>query len=1030
MHDMEERKKRKRRSYNCELCKLLKIKCDLQIPCLSCVKFNRVEKCLRNPPRPPSKDELYEISKRRQRFMQKKKNEGDQKTEIPKNIKQERVDNQYSLFPISQSPFQETQPINQPVNQPINQPLNQPINHQPLNQVLNQPPLNQPLNQPLHQPLHHIQSPPIQSPHIESPFSISPHISPHIQSPYNHLQSPHNLSPNVRGQGNDYQDNNLMARGNIFPTLMYSYWKDTDIDRNMSEAHLTHPQNIQIPHFTTIQNMIPQNNIQNGTNLINTNILNTNIPNNTNILNNLNSTVPLQNSPQSSISGLTSRLPFIWENTAAPIVPDVSKMSVILPGPILAEEHRQDEHPKVSISSEEIDQITLHAPSFDQMKKFLDIYKRVENEHIVVLLPYDNILSDVKKALHGLQLGSTQLSVNEVRMLSLAYAMFSVGLLLLSSNKTDDISNMDETIQRWVSLSKSLRVKVMHYEKLADAIFLIQWYFVVKCLYTFQMRMVDNFLEYDSLLNYVVMNRKFMDMISESLLERQAESLSESSSERTDQHLPLVGVQSSNSSPLHNLSPNIHCYTPGTCIHTEAVYSGKKEGNQKQKHNGKHIENLKHEADSNLHYCPNGFNSETFESTSCEECMKNKDVSLISNNSKSTPSFIYPTSGDFKVIARHWVQLRLVELQFQFFPCQGMLRALRQMKDTLTPNRELLEAVYGKNYSEVSDPLQMFQVLLWGLYYQRTQTRHNPRSLIYLYLQLYADVAALVAELDIVDWTSGFVKGRDVAEESVAGSQSLNLLVENQTVLWIFVRWLSFLRLEHGYFPTLRYMSYYTTMMNMFNYFLTASSSCPDLMKILGRGYSFTFLYLFYASAVYQGIFMVLLHSFSRGTETYAIDLRRLFDEIYEKYCRAVSILSSICVNPLFERITALAGAFPGFLQQMERKESAKDALAALTAYISPDDNDLLIKICFGLQDTLERYAEVVWDGFVQLRTNKKLLISKDTVVDESFMEGLRGEFRGMKYDKKTVDEYMEAVVDVARGWDGKSQENDIKVEI
>lgn len=70
--DTTTKPKRQRRSYSCGPCKLLKIKCDLQIPCTACKKFNRVNRCLLQPPQPPSQQELSKIQERKKRTTIKK----------------------------------------------------------------------------------------------------------------------------------------------------------------------------------------------------------------------------------------------------------------------------------------------------------------------------------------------------------------------------------------------------------------------------------------------------------------------------------------------------------------------------------------------------------------------------------------------------------------------------------------------------------------------------------------------------------------------------------------------------------------------------------------------------------------------------------------------------------------------------------------------------------------------------------------------------------------------------------------------
>ncbi|KGK36708.1 hypothetical protein JL09_g4143 [Pichia kudriavzevii] len=73
-HDLHicKKKKRARRSYNCGPCKKHKIKCDMEIPCGNCKKYNRVDACLKNPPNPPSKELNAIREERKRKYLEKK----------------------------------------------------------------------------------------------------------------------------------------------------------------------------------------------------------------------------------------------------------------------------------------------------------------------------------------------------------------------------------------------------------------------------------------------------------------------------------------------------------------------------------------------------------------------------------------------------------------------------------------------------------------------------------------------------------------------------------------------------------------------------------------------------------------------------------------------------------------------------------------------------------------------------------------------------------------------------------------------
>lgn len=66
--------KRFRRSYNCGPCKKHKIKCDTKIPCSNCTKYKREDLCYKEPPNPPSKEQLFITTERRRKYLQKKAN--------------------------------------------------------------------------------------------------------------------------------------------------------------------------------------------------------------------------------------------------------------------------------------------------------------------------------------------------------------------------------------------------------------------------------------------------------------------------------------------------------------------------------------------------------------------------------------------------------------------------------------------------------------------------------------------------------------------------------------------------------------------------------------------------------------------------------------------------------------------------------------------------------------------------------------------------------------------------------------------
>lgn len=64
--------RRSRRTYSCGPCKRYKMKCNLELPCLLCIRTRREHQCRENPPNPPSEKERIVQQERRSRNSRRK----------------------------------------------------------------------------------------------------------------------------------------------------------------------------------------------------------------------------------------------------------------------------------------------------------------------------------------------------------------------------------------------------------------------------------------------------------------------------------------------------------------------------------------------------------------------------------------------------------------------------------------------------------------------------------------------------------------------------------------------------------------------------------------------------------------------------------------------------------------------------------------------------------------------------------------------------------------------------------------------
>ncbi|KAG0677335.1 hypothetical protein C6P40_001749 [Pichia californica] len=123
------KKKRFRRSYNCGPCKNHKIKCDMQIPCGNCQKYDRIDQCLKCPPTPPTYQQYIIKQQRKQKYLEKR-----YKLKFPKQ--QFMLESKFSESNINDHVIQSTIPNNNYISNRIDIPL-QHVNSTNINTNLN-----------------------------------------------------------------------------------------------------------------------------------------------------------------------------------------------------------------------------------------------------------------------------------------------------------------------------------------------------------------------------------------------------------------------------------------------------------------------------------------------------------------------------------------------------------------------------------------------------------------------------------------------------------------------------------------------------------------------------------------------------------------------------------------------------------------------------------------------------------------------------------------------------------------------------
>ncbi|KAG7662954.1 uncharacterized protein J8A68_003544 [[Candida] subhashii] len=817
--------KRQRRSYSCGPCKLLKIKCDLQIPCSSCKKFKRISRCLLQPPQPPSQEELNKIKQRKTRT----------------NIKKLKLTGTTIGSPnVSTS--------SSTVNNEIVTAYNS--NLESIPSLINR---MSTVSKSSHHHIHNVAK------KKKKNLSIS-HPSGHLRlqpEPIDMKSKPpiafitsqfgQNItsSPSQLHQQQQLQEQYPYANDNLLDRL---YYQDTF---RMYELTM-----VDIRRIKRL------------------------LPNNFNIF---------------------EQLFEIYKSSLNVIIHDLQNLSEI-----------------------------------KQQSKL--IYYRILN-----------INDELNLA------SSISFNMIELRQLSLMFLILVNGFYL---KEFDDLKNFlieptifkpkEDIINDWIKISKFIKLKILSYDTLTDLIYLIDWYLIIKNYYSYSNLIVDNYLEFNNLLNYIVLNNDFIELLEDPGKESTPESEEE---------------------------------------HEE------------------------HEEPADIHPDDNESNDDEID-----------DIQ-------------YPNSKEFKLLAKYWIQIRLVEIEYTFFQFKGSLLVSNQLKNTLVPHERLLSVVYPNE----TRSLHVFSIKIWGLYYRQSKRYSTSiRDIIKNYLLLYSNVAEVLKD-ELNDYSQSIRRSISTNQEVVITDKDLELVIKNQQVGVLFIRWLAFIRIESKYFPSLRYFSYFTSMINLFNHFNIIDNNVQGkLLWILIDKYPIHYIKSFYQCLTYQGIFLIILTNSIGLNLNYKINLSRFYNIILNQFKLTLNKFLNFNhkVNHLrfFNLTNSLLIEFANILDNNNQSttttttttsiilkyENLSDLVYNLKSIIHPEQWELLMNFYFGSQDNFIRYIEKVWDLFEflklstvnQANNTQQILITQNLKFDDASIESLIGNLTGFVFDNEVVNEYMKTCVD------------------
>lgn len=383
----------------------------------------------------------------------------------------------------------------------------------------------------------------------------------------------------------------------------------------------------------------------------------------------------------------------------------------------------------------------------------------------------------------------------------------------------------------------------------------------------------------------------------------------------------------------------------------------------------------------------------------------------------------YPDSPLFQAISRVWLFMRILELEVPRFLRWQMNEAFNLLLTSLAPHRKAVEAVYRHRY--VGD--QEYFLTLASYYYRHTNETKTIVDLIHSYYLLYCDA------YQMMDTQLNDLDSRLAAPIYVEQEWDVTVVVRNQLILSLFVRWLTFIRIESRYFPSLRYASYLTTQLNLFlaslrmdNRMRAASDGNRGFFEKIGD-HGLFFLRAYYHCLVCQGVLLAVVANFlpaeHLGVEVAdtAISFQYVFSECYTTYREVAQRLQraversplALEKTPEFRTTLRLIDVMLTLVKDLLL--APRHSFTQLTVYIEQGIDNIEIwqhlhRAFFGLEKVFVEYVEKVWDlfEFVDNNGSRPIPITEHLVFDQHMLELVKGRSRGITLTPEIVESFVE----------------------
>lgn len=372
-------------------------------------------------------------------------------------------------------------------------------------------------------------------------------------------------------------------------------------------------------------------------------------------------------------------------------------------------------------------------------------------------------------------------------------------------------------------------------------------------------------------------------------------------------------------------------------------------------------------------------------------------------------------SPEVVAMARVWLLVKILETDISVLGSQGSLQVkFTQLNDTVLPNQIVVAKAFGYDtrLKWVPSTLLLEAVLsLSLLFFRKFEEEISVRDLIRRYLTLFLDIAAKAAPLRA-----------QLSMEEIAAVPDLSPYVGGiYSMIWLTyleTRWLTVVKIEQPYFPTLRFAHFVTALMTVFNRVQELddrhhdnSGALFETLMRLNKSMVFKQVYLQLCN---HALFITVFNLFR--APNLIVDIDFLCDTIYRTLVIVLAKVRHIepyCLIPAIKDTIMATDLLFTFVASLEARDNPEQFILELQQHIG-SGWQLFVEFTCGSDAMLASHVGQLWRMASYLRDNgmTPLYIAAGMPLNTDFFRKYETAWDPFTYPRDTVDAYLRDTVD------------------